>query len=208
MDTAVALVQAYLQINGYFTVTEYPVLELLRRGEIRTATDLDVLAFRFSGAGCEIKAHRNRRASGPLAFEPDPELRIPGESADMIVGEVKQGSAHFNSAARDPLVLSAALVRFGCCRRSDVENTVRQLLKDGAAHTPGGHVLRLIAFGSTRDHSSSRYQIITVGHILNFLREHIGKHWEQLGHAQFSQPAMAFLSLIEKAERGDRLQRG
>lgn len=26
MDTAVALVQAYLQINGYFAVVEYPVL--------------------------------------------------------------------------------------------------------------------------------------------------------------------------------------
>jgi len=28
MDTAVALVQSYLYMNGYFTVTEYPVLEL------------------------------------------------------------------------------------------------------------------------------------------------------------------------------------
>jgi hypothetical protein len=27
MDTAVALTQAYLHVNGYFTVTEYPVLE-------------------------------------------------------------------------------------------------------------------------------------------------------------------------------------
>ena len=26
MDTAVALVQAYLHINGYFTVAEYPCL--------------------------------------------------------------------------------------------------------------------------------------------------------------------------------------
>lgn len=27
MDTAVALVQAYLHVNGYFTVVEFPVLE-------------------------------------------------------------------------------------------------------------------------------------------------------------------------------------
>ena len=27
MDHAVALVEAYLQINGYFTVAEYPVIE-------------------------------------------------------------------------------------------------------------------------------------------------------------------------------------
>ena len=28
MDNAVALVQAYLRVNGYFTVVEYPVLEV------------------------------------------------------------------------------------------------------------------------------------------------------------------------------------
>ena len=27
MDTAVALVRSYLQANGFFTVTEYPILE-------------------------------------------------------------------------------------------------------------------------------------------------------------------------------------
>lgn len=27
MDTAVGLVQAYLRVNGYFTVAEYPVLD-------------------------------------------------------------------------------------------------------------------------------------------------------------------------------------
>ena len=47
MDTAVALVQAYLQVNGYFTVVEYPVLEAYRRGPARAVTDLDVLAFRI-----------------------------------------------------------------------------------------------------------------------------------------------------------------
>ena len=31
MDSAVALVQTYLRINGYFTVSEYPIVEL-RRG--------------------------------------------------------------------------------------------------------------------------------------------------------------------------------
>ena len=39
MDTAVALVQSYLYMNGYFTVTEYPVLELMADGEYRTVTD-------------------------------------------------------------------------------------------------------------------------------------------------------------------------
>lgn len=46
MDTAVALVQAYLHINGYFTVTEYALVEVSHR-HARSRTDLDILAFRF-----------------------------------------------------------------------------------------------------------------------------------------------------------------
>ena len=47
MDHAVALVETYLRVNGYFTVTEYPLVEVCRYGNYRTATDLDLLAFRF-----------------------------------------------------------------------------------------------------------------------------------------------------------------
>lgn len=43
MDTAVALVNAYLHINGYFTVTEYQVIESHYNGA-RARTDLDILA--------------------------------------------------------------------------------------------------------------------------------------------------------------------
>lgn len=32
MDNAVALVRAYLNVNDYLTVAEYPVLEALRHG--------------------------------------------------------------------------------------------------------------------------------------------------------------------------------
>lgn len=35
MDTAVALVQAYLRMNGYFTVTEYPVLDVTAHAPAR-----------------------------------------------------------------------------------------------------------------------------------------------------------------------------
>lgn len=54
MDTAVALVQAYLHVNGYFTIAEYPVLEALRADQVRTVTDLDILAYRFPGAGHDL----------------------------------------------------------------------------------------------------------------------------------------------------------
>ncbi len=45
MDSAVALVQAYLHVNGYFTVAQYPVLEAFRGEHARSVTDLDILAF-------------------------------------------------------------------------------------------------------------------------------------------------------------------
>lgn len=61
MDTAVALVQAYLHVNGYFTVTEYPVLEVFGRAQVGSVTDLDILAYRFANAGHDLVsggAHR------------------------------------------------------------------------------------------------------------------------------------------------------
>lgn len=54
MDTTVALVQAYLNVNGYFIVVEYPLLEADRGCQARTVTDLDVVAFRFPHAGARF----------------------------------------------------------------------------------------------------------------------------------------------------------
>lgn len=113
MDNAVALVQAYLQVNGYFTVTEYPVLEAARHG-IEAATDLDVLAFRFPGAGQIVPAKPGGRER--WLAQTDSALACPVDRVDMLIGEVKEGRAEINRAARDPEVLRAVLVRFGCCR--------------------------------------------------------------------------------------------
>lgn len=54
MDTAVAIVQSYLHINGYFTVPEFPIVEAMQRGHYRAATDIDLLAVRFPEAGPSI----------------------------------------------------------------------------------------------------------------------------------------------------------
>src|SRR5205085_10649189 len=94
MDHAVALVQAYLRLNGYFTSAEYPVIAGAGRNGFRTVTDIDILAFRFPGG--EPMA-RSRRAPKLIdTSELDPGLAAPKESIDMIIGEVKEGRVGIN----------------------------------------------------------------------------------------------------------------
>lgn len=204
MADAVDLVRAYLHVNGYFTVTEYPVLERRPGGGHRMVTDLDVLAFRFPGAG---PAQTAPGPGSPLVSTlggPDPALgRTRGES-DMIAAEVKEGRAELNRGARDPRVLEAALVRFGCCEPAEAERVVRELGETGEVATGHGHRIRLLAFGTTlAPGGSSGYTAISLGHVAAFLREHLRGNWETLRHAQVSDPALGFLGLLEKAQRGE-----
>lgn len=200
MDNAVALVQAYLQVNGYFTVTEYPVLEAARHG-IEAATDLDMLAFRFPGAGQLVPAKPS--AHEHWITETDPVLACPADRVDMLIGEVKEGRAELNRAARDPEVLRAVLARFGCCHERHVAPVVETLLHAGACDMPNGHRVRLAAFGATMEADAARRcHIVTLGQALAFLERYLRVHWEVLRHAQFKHPAFGFLATLEKARRG------
>jgi hypothetical protein len=200
MDNAVALVQAYLQVNGYFTVTEYPVLEAARHG-IQTATDLDVLAFRFPGAGRLVPAKQG--AKDHWITKVDPSLAAPAEKVDMLIGEVKEGRAELNRAACDPEVLRAVLVRFGCCSESHVPDVVERLLRNGMADMPSGHRVRLIAFGLPPAERPQGYHVVPLGHVADYLRSFLCEHWEILRHAEFKSSALGFLLMLEKARRGE-----
>lgn len=197
-----SLVRAYLHVNGYFTVTEYPVLEQLKGGGHRMVTDLDVLAFRFGGAGPVSVADRSsRRPVVPTLQEPDPFLGRRRAEPDMIVAEVKEGRAELNRGARDPRVLRAALVRFGCCGAAGVDGVVQELLNVGEAHTDRGHRIRIMAFGSTTSaESGGRYTAVSLGHVIRFLRHHLKENWAVVRNAQITDPALRFLSLMEKID--------
>jgi hypothetical protein len=195
MDHAVALVEAYLQINGYFTVAEYPVIEALGKQHYGVATDLDILAFRFPGAGRLVPGR-----GGKGMFAPDPALGIDGEKADMLIGEVKEGRAELNRAARNPDVLRTVLARFGCCSVDDANNTVQELIRKGEAVTHGGHRVRLIAFGSSSEQPQrGRYSTLTLGHVTEFIEDYLKEHWKVLRHAQFKHPALGLFMVLEKA---------
>jgi len=204
MDTAVALVQDSLQINGYFTVAEYPVLEAARRGVPgRSVTDLDILALRFAGAGHEVIRGQTHGPIGGRRFAPDAELGRPPDRPDMIVGEVKEGAARFNAATRDQEVLEVALARFGCCSSDHAAALAGELLSRGRVESPVGHSIRLVAFGSSPDGGDTRrWTTVSMPHVVRFLRRYLRQHWEVLHRAQMKDPALGVLALLEKWDEG------
>lgn len=203
MDSAVGLVQAYLRVNGYFTVSEYPIME--SRGGYRSATDVDVLGFRFPRADRVIVGGAtNTDPSSSLDFGVDPRLEVPSDASDMIVGEVKEGAAEFNAAGRRPEVIASALARFGCCTLTSARQQVASLVTTGSAVTPHGHAVRLVAFGSTVRASAQPYVRISLGHVTRYLEEWLARHWEVLRHAQLKDPVLSFLATLAKAHEAER----
>jgi hypothetical protein len=206
MDHAVALVQAYLQLNGYFTSAEYPIIASAGRNGFRTITDIDILAFRFPSG--EPMAAKARRAPKGLDLSGlDEGLAIPAGQIDMIIGEVKEGRVGINSGIRDPEVLRTVINRFG--EVGDTDRVVEQLLHTGSAEIPPSYSVRLIAFGSfPPGEQVPPCRIVSLGHVLQFLQTYVRRHWHMLRHLQFKDPAFGFLMTLEKARRGGAGRRG
>jgi hypothetical protein len=189
-------------VNGYFTVAEYPILEAVGDGSHSSVTDIDILAFRFPGAGRPVDG-TGRRTVDAERHEPDPLLDQEGGLSDMLVGEVKEGRARLNAAARDPAVLRAALVRFGCCMPAEAPGIVSELRARGRTTTDSGHQIRMVAFGSTRDEDdNAAFTFVPMDHIVRFLQAHITEHWGLVRHVQTKEPVLGFLLMLEKARRG------
>jgi hypothetical protein len=206
MDHAVALVQAYLQLNGYFTSAEYPIIAGTARNGFRTITYIDILAFRFP-TGSPLARSSSKSPKGLDVSGLDPGLAVPTGSIDMIVGEVKEGRVGINTGIRDPDVLRTVINRFG--EMTDVDRVVQELLHSGMALIPPDYSVRLIAFGSFPPGAPvPPCRIISLGHVLQFLQAYVRKHWAMLRHLQFKDPAFGFLMTLEKARRGGAGRRG
>ncbi len=194
MDHAVALVEAYLQINGYFTVAEFPVIESMGQHRFKTATDLDILALRFPGAGRIVASKHSER----YRFETDPALAVDNSGTDMIIGEVKEGRAGLNSNTTNPNVLHTVLARFGCCPIEHIDDTVSRLIRHGQARTQHGHRIRLMAFGARTD-GQHAFTTLSTGHITRYIEDYLDEHWHILRNAQFKHPALGMFAVIKKA---------
>ncbi|HEX9160836.1 MAG TPA: hypothetical protein VF980_03940, partial [Thermoanaerobaculia bacterium] len=166
MDHAVSLVQAYLQLNGYFTSAEYPIVAGAGRNGFRTITDIDILAFRFPSGVPSLQSRQ--MPQGLDVSELDDGLGVAPETIDMIIGEVKEGKVGINTGVRDPSVLNAVIGRFGNTDEED-DRVIQSLLATGVATLPSGYVVRLVAFGAFPPGAEiPPCRIISLGHVLTF----------------------------------------
>ncbi len=207
MDHAVSLVQAYLQLNGYFTSAEYPVVAATSGSRrYRTITDIDVLAFRFPNFPRPALEGKALSAGG--AAKPDPGLGIPEDRIDMIIGEVKEGRVNFNTSARDPEVLLTVLSRFGATR-GDEDRIIEGIRARGEIALESGYQVRLVAFGAMPPGDEvPPCRIISLGRVLQYLQNYVRVNWTMLRQCQFKDPALGFLMTLEKARRGGAGRRG
>jgi hypothetical protein len=199
MDHAVALVQAYLHVNGYLTVAEAPVLQALEGGGYKTATDIDLLALRLPHAGGATPIGTEPADPG---FRPDPVLATQDARPDLLIVEVKEGRAEMNPGLRQAGVLEAVLTRWGFCPADRAAKVARRLAREGEARVPSGPRIRILAFGSIVDPKRVRgIGAISLAHVISYLYNYIREHWEIVRHAQVRQPVLGLLALLEQAGR-------
>ncbi|MHC4220598.1 MAG: hypothetical protein ACYSU7_19340, partial [Planctomycetota bacterium] len=172
-------------------------------GQYRSVTDVDILAVRLPGAGRIITRQGRGRTHDERMEVLDPALAPSDDRIDMIIGEVKEGEAELNRGARDPGVLRGALTRFGAIKDEDTESIVGELLRKGHATASNGPRVRLLAFGSHRGRDAGRhYEVITLRHIVEFLESLMQENWQAMRHAQYKDPAINFMVVLEKARTG------
>lgn len=201
MNAGVALVRAYLQLNGYFTHSEIPVIREEGKGEYRMVTDIDVLALRFPRAA-SLVSRGEPGASDDLVLEVDPELGVPSDCMDLIIGEVKEGRPRVNPALRSRETLTTALARLGLTSHRQAESLVKGLQKKGEVRIEaGGRVpcrIRLMAFGGGSPVDRIGYRVFQLRRVARFVRSHLRRYEDVLRAVELADPALGVLHLLEK----------
>ncbi|GIV02438.1 MAG: hypothetical protein KatS3mg015_1268 [Fimbriimonadales bacterium] len=196
MDVAVAVVQGYLRLNGFFTVTEFPVLERDNHG-VRTVTDVDVIGVRFPGAGRWIPGKR----TDELVLGPDPALKLSDDSLEVLICEVKEGAAATNRSLLTREVVEIVLRRLGCCGQGHAEAAER-IVSQGAAltHIGVGRTPCRIRVAVFAGGGSDRrpYLFVPLSAVVRFMRQQFVAHEGLLTHAQWKEEALAYVSLLAK----------
>jgi hypothetical protein len=197
MDIAVNLVESYLRLNGYLTLSEFEVQGRAASGGFETITDVDVMALRLPGPQFAGDPHREQDCR--LLLIDDPVLELEDDLIDVVVGEVKQGEAHFNPGIRRHEVLHSVLRRVEWLYAepiTDVVDALQQgLLRIGPARGGGRVRTRLVAFGRS---PRSDLHTISHSHMVRTILSFFSGLEEAFKPVQFRDPAPAMLSLLLK----------
>lgn len=204
MNAGVALVQSYLQLNGFLTVAEQPVIRGLRGGQYSQLTDLDIVGVRFPGAAIVVPRGR----PGPqddLRLKTDPALGLASEAVEVVIGEVKEGKARLNDSARSHDVLYAALVRVGCVPEHRLEGVVAELQSRGEARTEGDGRwppcrIRLFAFGEGQAGRRAGFEVMPLRAVAAFVNGVLERYHDVLHPADLADPVLGLLHLLKKLE--------
>lgn len=197
MDIAVDLVESYLRLNGYLTLSEFEIQRRLDSGVWDTVTDVDMVAVRFPGTIYAADAHSE--ADTRFLAVVDDALELLPDCVDVIIGEVKQGEAVFNPGLTSHAALHTVLNRFEWLYPKGVVRVVKELQRNGVSIEPspsGGKVrTRLVAFGRS---PTVDLHTISLRHILEVLTTHLDTFSDVFRSAQFKEPSTALLHLMSK----------
>ncbi|HSR44043.1 MAG TPA: hypothetical protein VLT15_02285 [Acidimicrobiia bacterium] len=197
MDIAVNLVESYLRLNGYLTLSEFEIQGKTTDGTYRTLTDVDIVGLRFPGD--VFAAESDDHADGRMLLIRDPALNLEEGQIDVIIGEVKQGEAVFNPRITSHQVLHTVIRRVDWIYGTDVGAIVDQLSRNGVAVTTscnGGTVrTRLVAFGRS---PQVDLHTISLSHIVEQMTSFMTDFDDVLRSANFKDPASALLRLLAK----------
>lgn len=204
MNPAVALVRAYLELNGYFVMVEQSVVRSEAQGRYREITDLDVLAMRFPRAQSVVPRGRPGLADD-IRLAVDPALDVGADAMDLIIGEVKEGKPDVNRALRSDDVLYTAVARFGCCPAAEIDRVVDELQRRGTARLRDGAEgipcrIRLVAFGGGASGPRRDYTVLSMRDAARFVEHHIRENHPILNPASVHDPVLGLLHLFRKLE--------
>lgn len=202
MNAGVALVEAYLHLNGYFTQAEIPVVRGTAKG-YHELTDLDVLAVRFPGAASVIPRGR----PGPeddLLLEGDPLLGVSDDALDVVIAEVKEGKARINEGLRTREALRTALLRVGAVAEDRLDDLVERLRREGTVRLEAASAaglplrVRLLAFGEGTSGKRNGYTVVSMKQVARFVDDFLDRHHDVLTPAAIGDPVLGLLHLLRK----------
>lgn len=190
------LVENYLRLNGYLTLSEFEVQRRVPGGGYETITDVDIMALRLPG---DVGTGPREADDDRLLLITDPVLELHDDLIDVIIGEVKQGEAEWNPGIRSREVLHSMLRRVGWLYGEPRDPVIADLQEHGIHMSPargGGEIrTRLVAFGRS---PHSNLHVISHTHIVQTITRFFDEMSDALRPVQFRDPAPAMLALLHK----------